>query len=72
MSKYYSDDFLSPLQVVVGPNEDLEKAIKRFSKKVKKDGILAEVKERRHYVKPSDKKKLQAKRAKFLRKNNNA
>lgn len=34
-------------------NGDLEKMIKRFSKKVKKEGIISECLDRRQYTKPS-------------------
>ena len=43
--------------VKVRPRDDIERVIKRFIKKTKKLGIIDEVKERRHYVKPSDKKR---------------
>ena len=51
--------------LVVRPrrNENIERAIKRFNKKVKKMGIINEVKERRHYMKPSDKKRRTKKRS---------
>jgi len=41
---------------------DPEKMIKRFIKKVKKAGIIEEVINRRHYVKPSAKRRLEKKR----------
>ena len=48
-------------------NEPFERMLKRFIKKVKKDGILEEVRDRRHYVKPSVKKRLKRIRARALR-----
>tara|TARA_B100001094_G_C18194556_1_gene809701 strand:- start:6304 stop:6516 length:213 start_codon:yes stop_codon:yes gene_type:complete len=44
-------------------NEDPNRFIKRFIKKCKKLGIIDEVKERKHFVKPSEKKRLAKKRA---------
>jgi small subunit ribosomal protein S21 len=53
-------------EVIVGENETFEAALKRFSKKVQQDGILAEARRREHYEKPSvrRKKKEAAKRRK--------
>lgn len=44
-------------------NEDPNRFIKRFIKKCKKLGIIDEFKDRRHYTKPSTKKRLAKKRA---------
>jgi len=63
------DQFLNcHVDIVVYPGEDIEKAIKRFSKAVKKSGILEEVRERRFFEKPSDKKRRKLKEAKFRQK----
>jgi|TARA_R110000787_G_C13055560_1_gene407086 small subunit ribosomal protein S21 len=43
--------------------ESVERAVKRFSRKCKKLGIIQDVRDRRHYQKPSDKKRLAKKRA---------
>lgn len=37
--------------------ESFEKALKRFKRAVEKEGIIAEVKRRQFYEKPSEKKK---------------
>lgn len=55
------------VNVVITPrkNESPERMIRRFTKKVKKEGILEEVRERAYYVKPSQKrrkKRLERKR----------
>ena len=53
------------LEVIVKNPEDIDRAIKKFNRKVKKMGILDEVRERRYYTKPSTKrrqKKIQRKR----------
>lgn len=50
-------------------NEPFESLLKRFAKKVQADGILAEVRRREHYEKPSvrRKKKEAAKRRKSMK-----
>ena len=54
-----------PTNLIVRPrrNENIERAIKRFNKKVKKMGILDEYKEKQRYMKPSDKKRRMKKRS---------
>lgn len=59
--------------VVVGDDEALEKALKRFKRMVEKEGVIREWKKREFYEKPSairnrKKKALQRKIAKKLRK----
>lgn len=44
-------------EVIVGENEPLESALRRFNKKVQQDGIIAEARRREHYEKPSVKRK---------------
>ena len=56
-------------EVIVGDSESFEGALKRFNKRVQQDGILAEVRRREHYEKPSVKrKKKEAARIRKLRK----
>lgn len=50
-------------KIVVRKNENLEKAIKRFRRKVEREGILKSLKLKRHYRKPSVRKKEKAKAA---------
>ncbi|MCL2846119.1 MAG: 30S ribosomal protein S21 [Firmicutes bacterium] len=54
-------------QIVVGENESLESALKRFKRKVQKDGIIGDIKRKEEYVKPSvrRKKKSEAARKKL-------
>lgn len=47
----------------VRKGESVERAVKRFSRKCKKLGIIQDVRDRRHYQKKSDKKRLAKKRA---------
>ena len=44
-------------------NESAERMIKRFNKKVKKLGIIDNYKESTRYIKPSEKRRRQKKRA---------
>jgi small subunit ribosomal protein S21 len=56
--------------VIIEPrhrNESAEKMIRRFLKKVKKERIIEEVRERRHYKKPSIKKREKSDRAQRTR-----
>ena len=59
--------------VKAGESERFESLLKRFSRKVQQDGILAEARRREHYEKPSVKRKRKEaakkrKAAKALRK----
>ena len=63
-----------PSNLTIKPrrNENIERVIKRFNKKVKKLGIIDEVKERRRYIKPSEKKRKMKKRSDARRKKEEA
>jgi ribosomal protein S21 len=58
--------------VKVRRNDKIERVIKRFIKKTKKLGIIDEAKERRFYMKPSEKKRLARKRSAAKRKKEEA
>ena len=47
--------FLS--EVEVKKDEPFESALRRFKKKIEQEGILKEVRDRKHYQKPSEKKR---------------
>ncbi|MFD1904789.1 30S ribosomal protein S21 [Paenibacillus rhizoplanae] len=50
-------------------NETIDAALRRFKRSIAKDGVLAEVKKRKHYEKPSVKRKKKseaARKRKFL------
>jgi small subunit ribosomal protein S21 len=53
--------------VRVKENEPIESAIRRFKKQCEKAGILAELRKREHYEKPSVRKKKKALAAKVSR-----
>jgi small subunit ribosomal protein S21 len=61
-----------PLEVVVG-DRGIERAIKHLKRKMASEGILRELKRRRHYMKPSVKKrKKQSEAARRRRKRQRA
>ncbi len=50
-------------EVRVGKNESLDTALKRFKRSCSKDGVIAEVRKREHYEKPSVKRKKKSEAA---------
>lgn len=44
-------------QVVLGENEGIDSALRRFKQQVSKAGILADVRSRRHFETPIEKRK---------------
>jgi len=50
-------------EVRVKKNESLDSALRRFKRNISKDGVLAEVKKRKHYEKPSVKRKKKSEAA---------
>jgi len=55
-------------EIRIRENESLESALKRFKRKCARSGVIAEVRKREHYEKPSVKRKKKAEAAR--RKNN--
>jgi len=52
-------------KVIVGPDGNVEKALRKFKKKITESGLLQEIRDRQEFVKPTIKRKLakgQAKR----------
>jgi small subunit ribosomal protein S21 len=47
-------------QIVVGENESLESALKRFKRKCQRDGFVADLKRKTEYVAPSAARKLKS------------
>ncbi|MCL1466893.1 MULTISPECIES: 30S ribosomal protein S21 [Argonema] len=47
-------------QVLLGENEGLESALRRFKRQVSRAGILADVKTHRHFETPLEKRKRKA------------
>ena len=57
-------------EVVIGPNETFEQALRRFSKIVQQTGVLAEARRREHFEPPSvTAKKKKAAKLRKSRKN---
>ena len=50
-------------KVTIRKNENAEKAIKRFKRKVEREGIMRDIKKNRYYKKPSVRKKEKIKAA---------
>lgn len=50
-------------RVDLRPNEPIEKALRRLKKKIEREGTLRQVKARKHYEKPSVKKRRKQKEA---------
>ena len=50
-------------QVTVRENEGLENALKRFKRACARDGVMAEVRKREHYEKPSVRRKKKSEAA---------
>ena len=44
-------------RVEVRPDESLERALKRFKRKLEREGILKELKAKKHYEKPSERRR---------------
>lgn len=49
-------------------NQSIEVLIRKLKRKVEKEGILKDVKKKKHYLKPSEAKKLKSKLAEKRRK----
>jgi len=56
--------------IIIGENEPIDRAIRRFKKKYERSGILKEVKKRAFFTKPSVKKRM--KKAKAIRRSQRA
>ncbi len=50
-------------EVKIGKNETLDSALRRFKRQCQMSGILAEVRKREHYEKPSVKRKKKSEAA---------
>jgi ribosomal protein S21 len=53
-------------KVTINRRDDLEKALKQFKMRCKREGIFKECKDRKFYTKPSAKKRLGAKKIKLM------
>ncbi|CAM3728694.1 30S ribosomal protein S21 [Alicyclobacillus pomorum] len=55
-------------EIKVRKNESLDSALRRFKKATARDGILAEIRKRKHYEKPSVARKKKSEAARKKRK----
>ena len=49
-------------QVEIRKDESFEGALRRFKKKIEQEGILRELRDRKHYEKPSERKRKKMRR----------
>lgn len=49
--------------IKVGTNETIDSALRRFKRETAKSGVMAEIKKRKHYEKPSVKRKKKSEAA---------
>lgn len=49
-------------QVEIKKDESFESALRRFKRQIEQEGILKEIRERKHYEKPSERKRKKARR----------
>jgi small subunit ribosomal protein S21 len=57
---------ISLSQVDIRKDESFEGALRRFKKKIEQEGILRELRDRKHYEKPSERKRKKMRRTKQL------
>jgi small subunit ribosomal protein S21 len=48
-------------EIEIRKDESFESALRRFKRKIEQEGILREVRDRKHYEKPSERKRKRAK-----------
>lgn len=48
-------------EIEIKKDESFESALRRFKKKIEQEGILREVRDRKHYEKPSERKRKKVK-----------
>lgn len=53
------------LIIRVKENENIDRALRRYKKKIKQVGLLSEVRRRSHFVKPSKERRLEINKAKY-------
>jgi len=63
MPSIYRKGEIDMPRVEIRQNESLEKALKRFKKKLQREGILKQYKDREFYEKPSTKRRRKIKEA---------
>lgn len=51
-------------EIEIKKDESFESALRRFKKQIENEGILRELRERKHYEKPSERKRKKSRRKK--------
>ena len=51
-------------EIEIKKDESFESALRRFKKQIEQEGILRELRDRKHYEKPSERKRKKARRGK--------
>lgn len=51
-------------KVIVGPDGNVEKALRKFKKKILESGLIQEVRDRQEFVKPTTQRKIDKNKAK--------
>jgi small subunit ribosomal protein S21 len=51
-------------KIIVGPDGNVEKALRKFKKKIAESGLLQEVRDRQEFVKPTIERKIKKSQAK--------
>jgi len=54
-------------EIEIRKDESFESALRRFKRKIEQDGILKEIRDRKHYEKPSERRRKKAKSSKGRR-----
>ncbi len=52
--------------IPIKEGENIERALKKFKKKFEKTGVLKELRSRKHFLKPSVKKKKMFEKARYI------
>jgi len=47
------------LEIKVGKDESIDRALRRFKKRCDKDNLVKEMKKRKYYIKPSERRRKQ-------------
>jgi small subunit ribosomal protein S21 len=68
MIVYVLEGGIEMAETRVRKNESIDDALRRFKRTVSKEGTMAEVKKRKHYEKPSVKRKKKSEAARKKRK----
>ena len=55
-------------RIEVGSGEPFERTLRRFKKKIERDGVIKILKARKHYEKPSERKRRKQREARANRK----